>query len=110
LKILLKNNPLLNDKEIIRKLNGNTRSSESNEEKRGTMKEQKWDENLESTKDFLDPTGGLPGEEREIRETVPKAKSHLTELRRRIEERLDTKRIDLDYELVELDDTAENLQ
>ena len=55
---------MLNDKEIIRKLNGNTRSSESNEEKRGTMKEQKWEENLESTKDFLDPTGVLPGEER----------------------------------------------
>lgn len=74
------------------------------------MKEQKWDESLESTKDFLDPIGVLPEEEKEIREAAPKAKSHLTELRRRIEERLDTKRIDLDYELGDLDDTAENLQ
>ena len=74
------------------------------------MKEQKWDESLESTKDFLDPTGVLPEEEKEIREAAPKAKSHLTELRRRIEERLDSKRIDLDYELGDLDDTAENLQ
>ena len=74
------------------------------------MKEQKWDESLENTKDFLDPTGVLPEEEKEIREAAPKAKSHLTELRRRIEERLDTKRIDLDYELGDLDDTAENLQ
>ena len=101
---------MLNDKEIVSKWNGNTRSSESNEERRGAMKEQKWDESLESTKDFLDPTGVLPEDEKEIREAAPKAKSHLTELRRRIEERLDTKRIDLDYELVELDDTAENLQ
>ena len=72
------------------------------------MKEQKWDESLDSTKDFLDPTGVLSEEEKEIREAVPKAKSHLTELRRRIEERLDTKRIDLDYELVEQADTAAN--
>ena len=74
------------------------------------MKEQKWDESLESTKDFLDPTGVLSEEEKEIREAAPKAKSHLTELRRRIEDRLDTKRIDLDYELGDLDDTVENLQ
>ena len=109
-KILLKNNHMLNDKEIVRKTNGNTHSYESNEEKRGAMKEQKWNESLESTKDFLDPTAVLPEEEEEIREATPNAKSHLTDLRRRIEERLDNKRIDLDYELSDLDDAAENLQ
>jgi len=109
-KILLKNNHMLNDKEIVHKINGNAHSIESNEGKRGTMKEQKWDESLESAKDFLDSTAVLPEEEEEIRETAPKAKSHLTDLRRRIEERLDNKRIDLDYELGDLDDAAENLQ
>jgi len=100
LKILLKNNPLLNDKEIERKLNGNTQSPALKGDKRGSMKEQKWDESLESNKDFLDSSAILPEEEsgEETREAAPKPKTQLTELRRRIEERLDSKRIDLEYE------------
>lgn len=79
------------------------------------MKEQKWDETLVSSKEFLDPTAVLPEEEEEeeveeVRVAAPKTKSHLTELRRRIEERMDSKRIDLEYEWDELGDPSESLQ
>ncbi|NKB32366.1 MAG: hypothetical protein GKR91_04640 [Pseudomonadales bacterium] len=104
---------MLNDKEIDRKLNGNTQSPQTKGGKRGTMKEQKWDDSLESTKEFLDPGAVLPDdtqEEEEIRVAAPKTKSHLTELRRRIEERLDSKRIDLEYDWEEQDEISEKLQ
>ncbi|MDD9889019.1 MAG: hypothetical protein OXU66_08645 [Gammaproteobacteria bacterium] len=76
------------------------------------MKEQNWDESLESAKDFLDRSTVLSEEEseEEIREAASKPKTQLTELRRRIEERLDSKRIDLEYEWDELDDISESLQ
>ena len=42
--------------------------------------------------------------------TAPKPKTQLTELRRRIEERLDCKRIDLEFEFEEIEELADNLQ
>lgn len=64
------------------------------------MKPQKWNESIEGSKDFLEFPIFLSEEEAEveIRESAPKAKTHLTELRRRIEERMECKRIDLEFE------------
>ena len=91
------------------------------------MKEQKWDDSYEGAKDFLD-TGAIAIEEEdeedeeedeaeeqleEEREAAPKAKTRFTELRRRIEERLDSKRIDLEFDFDDLDEPEqqfENLQ
>ena len=77
------------------------------------MKEQKWDVSPEITKEFLDPIAILPEEverEEEVSRTTPKPKTQLTELRRRIEERLDCKRIDLEFEFEELEEQTDNLQ
>jgi hypothetical protein len=85
------------------------------------MKEQKWDDSLESTKEFLDP-GAIALEEvdgegverlEDVREAASKPKTQFTELRRRIEERLDSKRIDLEFEFDEMEESGkqtENLQ
>ena len=62
------------------------------------MKGQKWDDTAVSFKENLEspPIFHEEGAETNIAERKPK--SHLTELRRRIEERLDSKRIALEYE------------
>ncbi len=92
------------------------------------MKEQKWDDSFEDSKDFVEVTVLLPEEEEEeeLRVKPSSDKSRVTELRRRIEERLDCKRIDLEFdyddeldeldalddlrEFDELDEYAESLQ
>ncbi|MDA1372119.1 MAG: hypothetical protein O2971_15320 [Proteobacteria bacterium] len=79
------------------------------------MKERKWDDSFEDSKDFVEATVLLPEEEEEEEEELgvkPSSdKSRVTELRRRIEERLDCKRIDLEFdyddELDELDELGE---
>ncbi len=40
---------------------------------------------------------------------APTSKSHVTELRRRIEERLDSRRIAMEYDWDDLDDLADNI-
>ena len=83
------------------------------------MKEQKWDDSFEDSKDFVEAAVLLPEEEEEEELGIKPSsdKSRVTELRRRIEERLDSKRIDLEFdyddeldELDELDEYAESLQ
>lgn len=78
-----------------------------------TIKEQEWDNSPESSKEFLDPSSVLPedeGDETELKAVAAKGKSQFTDLRRRIEERLDSKRIDLEYDWDDLDEAPENLQ
>ena len=75
------------------------------------MKEQKWDDSFEGAKEVFEVTTGMPDEAEEEQETAPSSKSHITELRRRIEERLDSKRIALQFDYDDLEDELlENLQ
>ncbi len=81
------------------------------------MKEQKWDdfdsgkELLESGAISADPEAANDGEQ-----PVTTGKTRVTEMRRRIEERLDSKRIALEYDYLMLEDfpdqldSSENLQ
>jgi hypothetical protein len=65
------------------------------------MKEPHWEEPADDSKEFFDATAILLDDEAEDDEEPVKAvnsKSHITELRRRIEERLDSKRIDHEFE------------
>ena len=74
-----------------------------------TMKEQKWDD-FENAKEFLE--AALMPEEAEASEqkaSSTKDKSRVTEMRRRIEERLDSKRIALEYDYLEMEDISDDL-
>ncbi|MEQ8409799.1 MAG: hypothetical protein RKH07_16140 [Gammaproteobacteria bacterium] len=83
------------------------------------MKEQKWDD-FDSGKELLE--AGAVNIEPEAandddnEQPVAKGKTRVTEMRRRIEERLDSKRIALEYDYLMLDDlpdqldSSENLQ
>ena len=62
------------------------------------MKEHKWDDSVDESKDFIEATTVFPEEGPEVK---------ITKLRRRIEERLDNKRIDLEFNYEELDDNRE---
>ncbi|MDP6654230.1 MAG: hypothetical protein QGF90_19310 [Gammaproteobacteria bacterium] len=74
------------------------------------MKEQKWDGSFEDSREFIETTAILPEEELDIKIVSSSDKSHLTELRRRIEERLDCKRIDLQFDFDELDELPDSFQ
>ena len=77
------------------------------------MKEQNWEENEELAKDFIEANTGLIEETAELQDTkqaVSQSKSQYTELRRRIEERLDSKRIALEFEYDDFDDLDDNFQ
>jgi hypothetical protein len=75
------------------------------------MKEQQWDDSIEISRDYIDVAGLLPDDEdADIRVKNKASKSHVTELRRRIEERLDSKRIDHEYDYDDLDDPPDRLQ
>ncbi len=76
-----------------------------------TMKERKWDD-FESAKDILE--AALVSEEPEAEASEQKAagskdKSRVTELRRRIEERLDSKRIALECDYLELEELSDEI-
>lgn len=74
-----------------------------------TMKQQKWDD-FESAKDILE--AALVSEESDVEEqkaSGSKDKSRVTELRRRIEERLDSKRIALECDYLELEELSEEI-
>jgi hypothetical protein len=63
------------------------------------MKEFKWDDSTDSSKAYFDATVRLPVDEADdapVKTVLPK--THFTDLRRRIEERLDGKRIDHEFE------------
>lgn len=72
------------------------------------MKEQKWEDNLEGSPELFELPAELTADSEEDDEPAPKTASSLTELRRRIEERLDSKRIDLEYDWDDFDDLPES--
>lgn len=76
------------------------------------MKEQNWDDSIDAPKEIFDPANLLAeeGDEAEVRSTQSSKKARVTEMRRRIEERLDSKRISLEFDYDELENWSENLQ
>ncbi len=79
------------------------------------MKEQrKWEDSIDSeegAREFLD-AAGLVGDEEEpvVEASSVNGKTRVTELRRRIEERLESKRLALEYEYDDIDDLPDSLQ
>ncbi len=81
------------------------------------MKEQKWDGTVSSAKEFIEATAIIGDDEAEERLAVLPVKTRVTELRRRIEERMDSKRIerqfeydlDHDYDFDKMDDASDQL-
>lgn len=80
------------------------------------MKQQKWDDSESSSKEFVESGTFLPEEGDDIEDgdvaltvssSVSSNKSRVTELRRRIEERLDSKRIALEYDYEDFDEADE---
>jgi hypothetical protein len=71
------------------------------------MKEHKWNHSVDESQDFIEATTVFPEEGSDVKINAPSFKSDITELRRRIEERLDNKRIDLEFNYEELDDNRE---
>lgn len=68
------------------------------------MKEQKWDE-FDSSKEFLEASVLTTDEsEDEAPSAISTGKTRVTELRRRIEERLESKRIALEYDYLMLEE------
>ena len=77
------------------------------------MKEQNWKENDELAKEFIEASGILIEEAeapQEEKSAAPLSKPQLTDLRRRIEERLDSKRIALEFEYDDFDDLDDKFQ
>ena len=77
------------------------------------MKEQNWEENDELAKEFIEANGSLSEEAESsmgAKSAASQSKSQLTELRRRVEERLASKRITLEFEYDDFDDLDDNFQ
>lgn len=84
------------------------------------MKEQKWDETGISAKEFIEAAAIIADDEAEERLSVSPCKTRVTELRRRIEERMDSKRIerqfaydldhDFDFDFDLKEEAADSLQ
>ena len=62
------------------------------------MKENKWEAAAENGQDFFSESLAHEEEDHEIRVVEKSRKSRFTDLRRRIEERLDTKKISMEYD------------
>ena len=62
------------------------------------MKEHKWDEAAGVMTEVFEPSLSMASDEKETRVEEKKRKSQLTQLRRRIEERLDSKRISREFD------------
>jgi len=62
------------------------------------MKEHKWDEAAGVMTEVFEPSLSMANDEKETRVVEKKRKSQLTQLRRRIEERLDSKRISMEFD------------
>lgn len=78
------------------------------------MKETQWDDSIDDSKEFLDATVLLADDDEieEIEEAPLKeasSKSQFTDLRRRIEERLDSKRINHEFEYDDLDSLLDEM-
>ena len=76
------------------------------------MKEKNWDDSLDDdAKEFFDSTAILLDEDSEESIGVTaKPSNDLTELRRRIEERMDSKRIDHEFDYDDLDEMLDSMQ
>jgi hypothetical protein len=74
------------------------------------MKEQKWDDSSESAKEYIEASAIMSDDDAEERLAVSPCKARVTELRRRIEERMDSKRIERQFEYELSDEPIENLQ
>lgn len=77
------------------------------------MKEPQWDDSVDDAKDYFDAAAVLSDDEageldEEPVKAVP-AKTHFTDLRRRIEERMDSKRIDHEFAYDDLDSLLDEL-
>ena len=73
------------------------------------MKKETWDGSVEESKEFIEAATVFPEEEPAVKVKAHSVKSGITELRRRIEERLDSKRIDLEFNYEELDDISDEI-
>ncbi len=76
------------------------------------MKQQKWEDPTEAVKEFIDGGELMADDDSDIDEgsIASQGKARVTELRRRIEERLESKRIAFEYGYDEFDDVNEALQ
>ena len=77
---------------------------------RTALKEKEWDEPLDDRKELFDAGAPAPEEELAPETTAFGSEARITKLRRRIEERLDSKRIALEFAYDELDDLPDILQ
>ena len=77
------------------------------------MKELQWDDSIDDSNEFFDAAEVLPVDEENMTDETPvnavSTKTQYTELRRRIEERLDGKRIDHEFEYDDLDGLLDNM-
>ncbi len=77
------------------------------------MKEKNWDDSLDDdAKEFFDSTAIMLDDDdsEESIGVTAKASNDLTELRRRIEERMDSKRIDHEFDYDDLDEVLDSMQ
>ena len=77
------------------------------------MKELQWDDSIDDSKEFFDTAVILPADEANVVDGASakavSTKTQYTELRRRIEERLDGKRIDHEFEYDDLDGQLDSM-
>lgn len=74
------------------------------------MNEQKWNDSIDNTNELFEAAAVLPDEDTDIEISTTADTSHLTKLRRRIEERLDSKRIALEYNYDDIEELPDKLQ
>lgn len=75
------------------------------------MKEQNWDDTIDAPAKFLDAANLLFEEvEAEPKKSSNSQKSEVTDLRRRIEERLEAKRISHEFDYEEFESWPDNIQ
>ncbi|MFK7863015.1 MAG: hypothetical protein AB8B95_02195 [Pseudohongiellaceae bacterium] len=76
-----------------------------------TMKEQDWDDSLEAPQQGLDETQLLLDDsDSEIKTKPNPTKQQLTELRRRMEDRIEQKRISLEFDYEEMENWSDTIQ
>lgn len=73
------------------------------------MQEPQWDDSIEDSKDIFEAALILPEDDASEPERITAPKSHITELRRRIEERMDSKRIDHEFDYDDLDSLLDQM-
>ena len=77
------------------------------------MKELQWNDSIDDSKEFFDAAAILPADEADVVDgasaKAASTKTQYIELRRRIEERLDSKRIDHEFEYDDLDGLLDNM-